>query len=103
MNSIPQPPLKVTDDRLLAPARFIVEGQSIGVDLGHAAFFRGGPVRFVSQAGLLQHMRDEGFIRAEADILLDVAKTVADVIPLYENRLVKVHPKVPLAEIKNKL
>ena len=53
--------------------------------------------------GLLNHMRDEGFIRAEADIFLDVAKTVADVIPLYENRLIKAQPKVPLAAIQDKL
>ena len=53
--------------------------------------------------GLLDHMRDEGFIRAEADVFLDVAKTVADVIPLYENRLIKARAKVPLAEIQDKL
>ncbi len=53
--------------------------------------------------GLLDHMRGEGFIRAEAEIFLDVAKTVADVIPLYENRLLKAQAKVPLAEIQDKL
>jgi uncharacterized protein (TIGR00730 family) len=52
---------------------------------------------------LLQHMRGEGFIRAEADVFLDVAKDVQDVVPLYRERFGKARPKVPLAAIKDQL
>ncbi|MDE2384380.1 MAG: TIGR00730 family Rossman fold protein [Alphaproteobacteria bacterium] len=53
--------------------------------------------------GLLQHMRAEGFIRAEADVFLDIAKSVGEVIPLYEQRLATARPKIPLAAIKDQL
>jgi len=52
---------------------------------------------------LLDHMRAEGFIRADTDVFLDVAKTVDDVIPLYHQRLSTARQKVPLAAIKQQL
>jgi uncharacterized protein (TIGR00730 family) len=52
---------------------------------------------------LLHHMRGEGFIRAEADVFLDVAKDVQDVVPLYRERFGTARPKVPLAAIKDQL
>ena len=52
---------------------------------------------------LLDHMRAEGFIRAETDVFLDVAKTVDEVLPLYHQRLTTARPKVPLAAIRKQL
>ena len=52
---------------------------------------------------LLDHMRAEGFIRAETDVFLDVAKSVDEVLPLYHQRLTTARPKVPLAAIRNQL
>ncbi|MDP8995682.1 MAG: TIGR00730 family Rossman fold protein [Pseudomonadota bacterium] len=68
------------------------------------------PVIIVDVAGywehllkLLDHMRAEGFIRADAEVFLDVAKTIDDVIPLYRQRLSTARQKVPLAAIKQQL
>ncbi len=52
---------------------------------------------------LLQHMRSEGFIRAEADVFLDIALQVEDVVPLYRSRLGQTRQKVPLAAIRQQL
>ena len=38
---------------------------------------------------LLQHMRDESFIRAGMEVLINVARTAEDVVPLYERRVAK--------------
>ena len=68
------------------------------------------PVIIVDVAGywthllkLLDHMRAEGFIRADTEVFLDVAKTIDDVIPLYHQRLKMTRQKVPLAAIKQQL
>ena len=52
---------------------------------------------------LFDHMRTESFLRETMDIVLDVAKTVDDIIPLYEFRLGNAKPKVPLAVVKDQL
>ena len=52
---------------------------------------------------LLDLMRAEGFIRAEAEVFLDVAKSVSEVIPLYRQRLTTARAKVPLAAIRQQL
>lgn len=52
---------------------------------------------------LLAHMRAENFIREGMEVLLDVAKTVEDVVPLYEHRLANVHNLVPVQMLKDRL
>lgn len=52
---------------------------------------------------LLDHMRSERFIREGMDVLMDVAKTAEDVVPLYEYRKAGSHDKVPLHLIKEKI
>ena len=52
---------------------------------------------------LLDQMRAEGFIRIEAEVFLDVAKSVSEVIPLYRQRLTTTRAKVPLAAIRQQL
>jgi uncharacterized protein (TIGR00730 family) len=52
---------------------------------------------------LLAHMRAENFIREGMEVLLDVAKTVEDVVPLYEHRLANAHNLVPVQMIKERL
>lgn len=52
---------------------------------------------------LLEHMRSESFIRAGMEVLVDVAKTAADVVPQYQFRRAKQHDIVPLKVILDKL
>jgi len=52
---------------------------------------------------LLSHMRSESFIREGMEVLLDVAATVEDVVPLYELRLANAHKLVPVQMIKDRL
>lgn len=52
---------------------------------------------------LLAHMRSESFIREGMEVLLDVAATVEDVVPLYEHRLANAHKLVPVQMIKDRL
>ena len=52
---------------------------------------------------LLAHMRSESFIREGMEVLLDVAATVEDVVPLYEHRLDNAHKLVPVQMIKDRL
>ena len=52
---------------------------------------------------LLSHMRNEGFVRPETEVVLDVTKSIDDVIPLYRQRLSTVRQKVPLASIRQQL
>ncbi len=53
--------------------------------------------------GLLAHMRAENFIREGMEVLLDVAATVDEVVPLYEHRLANAHNVVPVQLIKDRL
>jgi uncharacterized protein (TIGR00730 family) len=53
--------------------------------------------------GLLAHMRSERFIREGMEVLLDVAQTVDEVVPLYEHRLTNAHNVVPVQLIKERL
>jgi uncharacterized protein (TIGR00730 family) len=52
---------------------------------------------------LLAHMRSESFIREGMEVLLDVAKTVDEVVPLYEHRLANAHKVVPVQMLKDRL
>lgn len=52
---------------------------------------------------LLAHMRVENFIREGMEVLLDVANTVEDVVPLYEHRLANAHNLVPVQMLKDRL
>lgn len=52
---------------------------------------------------LLAHMRAENFIREGMEVLLDVAATVDEVVPLYEHRLANAHNVVPVQLIKDRL
>ena len=52
---------------------------------------------------LLEHMRSESFIRAGMEVLVDVAKTAEDVVPLYQSRRSTVQDKVPLLVIRDKV
>ncbi len=52
---------------------------------------------------LLNHMRAENFIREGMEVLLDVANTVEEVVPLYEHRLANAHKLVPVQLLKDKL
>jgi uncharacterized protein (TIGR00730 family) len=52
---------------------------------------------------LLKHMRAEGFIRAESEVELPMAKTAAEVVPLFEERLAKTKARVPLEAIRHQL
>jgi uncharacterized protein (TIGR00730 family) len=52
---------------------------------------------------LLSHMRAENFIREGMEVLLDVAKSVEEVVPLYEHRLANAHTLVPVQVLKDKL
>ena len=52
---------------------------------------------------LLEHMRGENFIRAGMEVLVEVAKTAADVIPQYQYARAKHHDVVPLKVIQDKL
>jgi uncharacterized protein (TIGR00730 family) len=52
---------------------------------------------------LLAHMRSENFIREGMEVLLDVAKTVEEVVPLYEHRLAHAHKIVPVQILKDQL
>lgn len=52
---------------------------------------------------LLQHMRGEGFIRAETAVNYDLAQSVADVIPLYNARRTQQRDVVGAQIIRDKL
>ena len=52
---------------------------------------------------LLNHMRAESFIRAGMEVLVEVAKTAADVVPIYKHRRSVTVDKVPLKIIQDKL
>ncbi len=52
---------------------------------------------------LLDHMRSEAFIRAGMEVLVDVAKTAADVVPLYEFRRAQTVDKMPIMVVKDKV
>ena len=52
---------------------------------------------------LIDHMRAEAFIRTETEVILDVAKDVSEVIPLYRQRHDQSRPKIPLAAIRRQL
>jgi uncharacterized protein (TIGR00730 family) len=52
---------------------------------------------------LLDHMRAESFIRAGMEVLVEVAKTAADVVPIYQHRRSVTVDKVPLKIIQDKL
>ncbi len=52
---------------------------------------------------LLDHMRAENFIRAGMEVLVEVAKTAADVVPIYRHRRSVTVDKVPLKIIQDKL
>jgi uncharacterized protein (TIGR00730 family) len=52
---------------------------------------------------LIGHMKAEGFIRPETEVDLALAKTAADVLPLFEDRLTKTRPQVPLEAIRHQL
>ena len=52
---------------------------------------------------LLDHMRAESFIRAGMEVLVEVAKTAADVVPIYKHRRSVTVDKVPLKIIQDKL
>jgi uncharacterized protein (TIGR00730 family) len=52
---------------------------------------------------LLDHMRAESFIREGMEVLVDVAKTVEDVVPLYQYARAKVQDKMPELVVKGKV
>lgn len=52
---------------------------------------------------LLDHMRSEAFIREGMEVLVDVAKTAADVVPLYEYRRGQSAEKTPILVIRDKV
>ena len=52
---------------------------------------------------LLNHMRDEKFIREGLEFKLDVVNKVADVIPAFEYRLRTTHEKMPAEPLLGKL
>ncbi len=52
---------------------------------------------------LLDHMRSEAFIREGMEVLVDVAKTAADVVPMYEYRRSQVASKTPILVIRDKV
>jgi uncharacterized protein (TIGR00730 family) len=52
---------------------------------------------------LLDHMRSEAFIREGMEVLVDVAKTAADVVPLYEMRQSLTKGKAPVLLVKGKV
>jgi uncharacterized protein (TIGR00730 family) len=52
---------------------------------------------------LLNHMRDETFIRQGMEVLVDVAKTTEDVVPLYQFRRERLHDKTPELVVKGKV
>jgi uncharacterized protein (TIGR00730 family) len=52
---------------------------------------------------LLDHMRAESFIRVGMEVLVDVAKTAADVVPIYQHRRSVTVDIVPLKIIQDKL
>ena len=52
---------------------------------------------------LFEHMRAESFIRAGMEVLIDVAKTAADVVPIYQHRRSVTVDKVPLKIIRDQL
>ncbi len=52
---------------------------------------------------LLDHMRSEAFIREGMEVLVDVAKTAADVVPMYEYRRTQVSNKTPILVIRDKV
>jgi len=52
---------------------------------------------------LLDHMRSEAFIREGMEVLIDVAKTAADVVPIYEFRRSQVGNKTPILVIRDKV
>lgn len=52
---------------------------------------------------LLEHMRSESFIRAGMEVLVDVAKTAAEVVPHYQFRRAKQHDVVPQLVLQDKL
>jgi uncharacterized protein (TIGR00730 family) len=52
---------------------------------------------------LLQHMRGEGFIRADTAVNFDVANGAADVIPVYETRRAQTRDVVGMEILQDKL
>jgi uncharacterized protein (TIGR00730 family) len=52
---------------------------------------------------LLDHMRAERFIREGMEVLVDVAKTVEDIVPLYQFARAKVADKMPELVVKRKV
>ncbi len=52
---------------------------------------------------LFEHMRAENFIRAGMEVLVEVAKTAAEVVPIYQHRRSVTVDKVPLKIIQDKL
>ena len=52
---------------------------------------------------LLEHMRAESFIRAGMDVLVEVAQTAEDVVPIYQHRRSFTADIVPLKVIQDKL
>ena len=52
---------------------------------------------------LLDHMREERFIRPELEFKMDVVKTAADIIPAFEYRLKATPPRVAEQPIINKM
>ena len=52
---------------------------------------------------LIDQMRAEGFIRVQTDVVLEVAQSVDNVIPIYRQRLSMTRQKVPMAAIKQQL
>ena len=52
---------------------------------------------------LFEHMHAESFIRDGMEVLIDVAKTAADVVPIYQHRRSVTVDKVPLKIIRDQL
>jgi uncharacterized protein (TIGR00730 family) len=52
---------------------------------------------------LLDHMRSETFIRQGMEVVIDVAATVEEVVPLYQFRKPRTAEKIPLELIKGKV
>lgn len=52
---------------------------------------------------LFDHMRGENFIRAGMEVLVEVAQTAIDVVPIYQHRRSVTVDKVPLKIIQDKL
>lgn len=52
---------------------------------------------------LLDHMRSEAFIRDGMEVLVDVAKTAADVVPIFEMRHGRQTAKAPVLVVKGKV